>query len=89
MAGPACKVVIDHGLHAAMSAAERILIDPSVHMDRIPEEARMGLIQMLAEVAIAAYQGGRVPHGGVAGILVMLEQYGIVTAEVWSIFRRP
>lgn len=89
MAGAACKVVINNGLRAMIDSAERILIDPDVHQGRIPEKERCGLIQRLADVDLATYSGKGMPEGGAAGILVALERWGVVTAEVWEVFKRP
>ena len=89
MAGAACKVVIDQGLAALISAIERILLDPDVHGGRIPEQDRLDLIQRLADCDLAIYSGGPVPAGGVAGILMDLEKWGVVTPEVWEIYRKP
>lgn len=90
MAGAACKVVINQGMIAMTRAVERILINPAVHGDRIPDKERLELIQRLADCDIAVYSGGTLPEGGVAGILVELEEkWKVVTPEVWEIYRKP
>lgn len=89
MAGPACKVVIDSLLGALASAIERVLLDPDVHMGRIPETDRLDLVQRLADIELAAWSGSDMPHGGVSGLLLALEKHKVVTAEIWEILRRP
>lgn len=90
MAGAACKVVINHGLAAATVAVERILIDPNVHGGRVPEKERGELIQRLADCDLALYSGGKMPAGGVAGIMVELEEkWGVLSPEIWEVFKRP
>lgn len=90
MAGAACKVVINNGLQALTRSVERILTDPDIHMERVPEEERLLLIQRLADCDLATYSTEKhMPDGGVAAILKRLEKWGVVTAEVWEIYRRP
>jgi hypothetical protein len=91
MAGAACKVVINNGVRALIESIERVLIDRDVHQDRIPFTDRMVLIQKLADVDISSLTGDvkLMPTGGVLGILVELEKYGLVTDEVWKVFTKP
>lgn len=89
MAGAACKVVINNGVKALMGAIERILLSKEIHADRLLESVRLDLIQRLADVDIATYTGKEAPVGGLTGILVELERYGLVTDEVWQIYCRP
>lgn len=89
MAGAACKVIINQGLRGLIEGIERVLIDPAVHQDRIPEKEREELIQRLADVDLASYSGQGMPEGGAAGILLALEKWNVVTPEVWEVFKRP
>lgn len=89
MARAACKIIINGGVGGLIRAIEKVLTDPSIHAGKIPELDRYDLIQRLADVDLAAYGGGEVSEGGVSGILLSLEKYGLVTDEVWQIFRKP
>jgi hypothetical protein len=92
MAGAACKVIINMGVKALTEAVERILIDPNVHQNRLPETIRMELIQRLADNDIIAYKGDSEPSInslGVSGIVIELQRYGLVTDEVWQVYNLP
>lgn len=90
MAGAACKVIINNGVQGLIKAIETVLTDSNIHQDRIPYEDRMVLIQKLADVDLASYsECVQAPTGGVAGILLQLEKYGLVTDEVWQVYRKP
>lgn len=89
MAGAACKVVINNGIKALTESLERILIDPNVHQDRLPEDVRLDLIQRMADVDLSTYSGCLMPPGGLTGVMVELERHGLVTAEVWEVYARP
>lgn len=89
MAGAACKVVINNGLRGLIDGVEKVLLDPDIHAGRLPEPTRLDLVQRLADVDLGAYSGRALPAGGIAGILLALEKHGLVTDEVWEIFRRP
>jgi len=91
MAGAACKVIINNGVRALIESTERILTDPTIHQDKIPYEDRMALIQKLADIDIVAMTGNVsiMPVGGVVSIVEELQNYGLVTDEVWEVFNRP
>lgn len=90
MAGAACKVIINNGVQGLIKSIETILTNSDIHQERISYDDRMVLIQKLADVDLASYnECVQAPIGGVAGILVELEKYGIVTDEVWQVFRQP
>jgi len=58
---------------------------PLVRGVMIHEEHADQLIQRMADIDIAAYQGGKVPDGGLVGIMKELEEKGVLTAEIWNI----
>lgn len=89
MARTYCKIIIDEALMALMRSLERILIDPDIHMGKIPDDKRRELIQRMADIDIAAYGQGPMPDGGLGGILLELESMGLVTDDVWKIYARP
>lgn len=91
MAKAACKVIINGTMQALVTGIEKILTTPAIHQDLIPTDERNALIQRLADVDLAAYSGdgGLLPAGGAAGILVDLEGYGLISPEVWNVLRRP
>lgn len=90
MAGAACKVVINNGVRALIDGVERILLDSDIHQDKIPHRDRMVLVQRLADIDIAAFTGDAslLPAGGVIGIVNELQEYGLITDEVWRVFNR-
>lgn len=85
----ACKVVIDEGLIAFSRSIERILIDPTINAGKIPNEPRLELIHRLGECAIAGYCGDEMPKGGVGGVAIALEHYGLLSPDVWKVYVRP
>ena len=91
MSGQVCKVIINMLLQALMKALETILLTPAIHRDRLPEDVRMSLIQKLADIDLASYRGdgSLLPDGGLAGIVEVLQDHGMVTDEVWEILHRP
>lgn len=91
MAREACKIIINNGVQALISSIERILIDKDVYTGRLPEDVRLSLIQRLADLDLAVYEGNTalMGEGGLTGILIELEKHGLVTDEVWSIYHKP
>lgn len=92
MAGPACKVIINNQTHGLSAALETILTDPDIYTccgDKLTEDKRLRLLQRLADVDLAAYDGSEAPKGGLAGIVLELQEVGLVTAEVWQVLRNP
>lgn len=91
MAGAACKVIINMFIRALTNALEVILTNPSIHLGKIPDAARLKLIQRLADVDLSVYEGDTdlMPEGGLTGIIFELQRYGLVTDEVWQVLHRP
>lgn len=96
MSRAACKIIIDNGVWGLSESLREILTDPDIHGICIPgfkpisENVRMGLLDKLSKIDVAAYTGGEVPAYGLGGILVQLEEdYGLVSSDVWRIFVRP
>lgn len=88
MAGAACKIIINNGYKALMSSLEQVVMSPLVRGPILPLEDCDIIIQKLADIDIAAYRGGKIPHGGLFGILKKLEEKGVVTTEVWEIYNK-
>lgn len=89
MARNICKIIINNSLQALARSLEEALINPDVHMGKIPDDKRRELIQRMANIDIAAYGQGPMPDGGLGGILLELESMGLVTEDVWQIYARP
>lgn len=98
MAGPACKVIINNQTHGLSAALETILTNSDIYgvCQKLTDTKRLELLQRLADIDLAAYSGNPMewsgnpmPAGGLAGIVVELEEVGLVTAEVWEILRKP
>lgn len=91
MAREACKIIIDNGVRALVDSIERILIDKDVYEGRLPENVRLALIQRLADTDLSVFEGDTnlMPEGGLTGILLELQKYGLVTEEVWLVYRKP
>lgn len=91
MAAQACKIIINNLVAALMKALESILVSEHLHRGRIPERERLALIQRLADLDVATYTGNveLLHKGGLAGVVKVLEEYGLVTDEVWEILREP
>jgi len=87
MAKAACKIIINGGYIAASQSLEKILMHPLVRGVMIPEEYADQLIQRMADIDLAAYSGGKVPEGGLVGIMKELEEKGVFTPEIWWIYR--
>lgn len=88
MAGAACKIIINNGYAAASRALEKILMHPLVRGPMIDVEHADRLIQRMADIDQAAFTGGKVPDGGLRGIMIELEEKGVLTEEVWTIYSR-
>lgn len=87
MAGAACKVIINNGLHALTTSLEQILT--TLPQTQLPEEARKDLIQELADVDICSYNGdGAMPSGGLRGIMLKLQDLGILSDDIWEVYAR-
>lgn len=83
MAGIVCKAAINSLTIALMEALERILTDPDIHGDKIPESARNKMIQQMADLDLATYKG-------LSNILLTLQNdYGVVSDDVWVILNKP
>jgi hypothetical protein len=89
MAKAACKVIINNGLKAISTSLETILLHPLVRDKMLAAEKCDELIQCMADIDIATYQGRPIPHGGLIGIMKQLESAGVFTAEIWEVFAKP
>ena len=88
MAGAACKIIINQGIQGLSQSLERVLTSPLVRDKMLSASNCDELIQCLADIDIAAYQGLQVPHGGLRGVMLKLESAGVFTSEIWEIFNR-
>ncbi len=83
MAGIVCKAAINSLIIALMEALERILTDPDIHGNKVPESARNRMIQEMADLDLATYRG-------LSKILLTLQDdYGVVSDDVWVILNKP
>lgn len=89
MSGPACKIILNGGVWGLSDGIRQILTDPNINMGFVPEKIRKGLLDRLARIDVAAMTGGQVPVYGLGGIMVQLEDYGLISPDVWEIFVRP
>ena len=85
-----CKLILDNGVWGLSESIRQALTYPDMHQNAIPEKIRLTLLDRLAKIDVAAYTGEDMPVGGLAGILVEMEQYeGMVSEDVWKVFVRP
>lgn len=92
MGGVVCKQVIDQGVWGLSESIRKALTDPDLYglaQPAIPDWIRKGLIDKLTKIDVAAYTGGQVPVYGLGGIMVQLEDYGLISPDVWQVFVRP
>lgn len=92
MGGVVCKQVIDQGVWGLSESLRVALTDPNLYgmaTPPIPEKVRTGLIDRLSKIDVAAYTGDEMPAYGLGGIMVQLEDYGLISPDVWEIFVRP
>lgn len=91
MAGAACKIIIDETMRGLMRGLERVLLSPLVRDKMIPAAECDRLIQTMADIELSAYSGlvatdKVIP--GLVDILKDLEEYGVITKEVWGLLHR-
>jgi hypothetical protein len=89
MSGPACKIILNGGVWGLSDSIRQILTNPDINMGSIPDKVRKGLLDKLAKIDVAAMVGGEVPVYGLGGIMVQLEDYGLISPDVWKVFVRP
>jgi len=89
MSRQACKIIIDGGVWGLSESLRQILTEPALNRGKIPDENRINLLDKLVKIDTAAYRGGEVPGYGLAGIMIQLEDYGLVSPDVWEVFARP
>lgn len=96
MAGLACKAIINNGVRALAESLEQILTHPLVRDVKITAAECDALIQVMADVDLAAYDPrpaiAPVLAGKMAGlshVMLHLEKAGVLTPEVWAIYRHP
>lgn len=92
MSRTVCKIIIDNGVWGLSESLRQALTDSELYgvaEPEIPEKIRLGLIDKLAKIDVAAYGGGQVPVYGLGGIMVQLEDYGLISPDVWKVFVRP
>lgn len=92
MSRTVCKIIIDNGVWGLSESLRQTLTDPNLYGisdPAMPERVRFGLLDKLTKIDTAAYTGGEVPVYGLGGILVQLEDYGLVSPDVWKVFVRP
>jgi hypothetical protein len=92
MSRTVCKIIIDNGVWGLSESLRQSLTDPNLYcvaQPAIPEKIRLGLLDKLAKIDIAAYAGGEVPVYGLGGIMVQLEDYSLISPDVWKIFLCP
>ena len=89
MGGVVCKQVIDEGVWGLSESLRKTLTEKELHQDLIPNKIRVGLIDKLAKIDTVVYTGGKVPVYGLAGIMIQLEDYGLISPDVWKVFARP
>lgn len=88
MAGAACKVIIDNGIRGLSQSLETVLMSPLVRDRMLPSRECDQMIQYLADIDIATYEGLQVPYGGLRGVMMKLESAGVLTDEVWKVFNK-
>lgn len=92
MGGVVCKQVIDQGVWGLSESIRKALTDSDMYglaSPPIPVKIRSKLIDKLTKIDVAAYRGGEVPAYGLGGIMVQLEDYGLISPDVWEVFARP
>lgn len=90
MSRQACKIIINGGLRALSEALEEILTNPNINGGKIPDGIRYDLIDRQARCDIALMHGGEMPEGGLVGIAKELENCGVLSPDIWSVFaERP
>ena len=89
MSRTVCKIIIDEGVWGLSESLRQTLTDPDLNLGLIPEKIRFGLLDKLSKIDVAVYAGGRVPAYGLCGIMVQLEDYGLISNDVWKVFARP
>lgn len=87
MAGRACKTIINNMLAAIAKSLEEVVI--MERGDRLNEDVADRILQTLADIDIAAYRGGKMPKGGLQGVVEELIGFEIFTSEVWEILTPP
>ncbi len=90
MAGAACKIIINNGTRALSESMERILISPEVLAGRMSKDEAGSLLDRLVNLDLAACDGDKTPTGdSLLRVLGELVKYGIVTDEVWRLYKGP
>ena len=91
MAGVACKIIINNGMGALAQSLESALTSPLVRGEMVKAEICDALIQRMADIDLATYdpEAHEMPPGGLAGVMLELQGYGVITDEVWEVYRRP
>lgn len=89
MSRTVCKIIIDNGVWGLSESLRQSLTDPNLNLGLIPDEIRFGLLDRLSKIDVAAYTGDEMPAYGLGGIMVQLEDYGLISPDVWEIFVRP
>jgi hypothetical protein len=86
MARAACKIIINDGVGALAKSIEKVLTHPLVRDKMLSSAHCDALIQRLANVDRAAYDPEccKMPEGGLRGILVELQNEGVITEEVFG-----
>lgn len=95
MSRTVCKIIINGGVLGLSESLRQALTDPDLYAIEVPNfpplpyKIRIGLLDRLAKIDIAAYTGSKVPEYGLGGIMVQLEDYGLISPDVWKVFVRP
>lgn len=89
MSRTVCKIIIDNGVWGLSESLRQTLTDPDLNLGLIPDKIRFGLLDKLAKIDAVVYCGGEVPVYGLGGIMVQLEDYGLISPDVWKVFVRP
>lgn len=89
MSRQVCKIILNGGVWGLSDSIRQVLTYPDLNLGAIPDKIRLGLIDKLAKIDVAAYGGGQVPVYGLGGIMVQLEDYGLISPDVWKVFVRP
>lgn len=90
MGGAACvKQIINNGYRAASQSVEETLRDPAVRDVLLPAAKCDELLLVMVEIDRASYLGGKVPEGGLAGVIKTLVSEGVYTEDVWVLYAAP
>ena len=91
MAGTVCKIIINGGTRGLSEGMERALTNPMVRGPMIPEKEADVLLDRLVRLDLACVDGcGGADEGdGLLQVLAELVDRGIVTDEVWRLYRKP